>query len=87
MDNFGEPREPVKLIARLIALEERIDALERAVRASEDHPGVDWVGRVVRERLLADLHARMLREAPASPRARVNRYLQAHAGAPASAEP
>jgi hypothetical protein len=66
MDKFGEARQPVKLARRLTTLEARIEALERAERGLYVDPGVDWVGRVVRERLLADLHARMLREAPAS---------------------
>jgi hypothetical protein len=66
MDFFGERREPVKLTRRLIGLEARLDALEAAEKALYVDSGRDWVGRVVRERMLADLHARMLREAPAS---------------------
>jgi hypothetical protein len=87
MDNFGEARELIDLTRRLNTLEARIDALEEAVKGLSVDSGRDWVSHVVHERLLADLHARMLREAPASPRVRVNRYLQAHAGAPVSAEP
>jgi hypothetical protein len=66
MDFFAEPPETVKLTRRLIGLEARIEALEALERGLYVDPGVDWVGRVVRERLLADLHTRMLRQAQAN---------------------
>jgi hypothetical protein len=39
-----------------------LEALERLVSGLYVDPGPDWVGHVVRERLLADLHTRLLRE-------------------------
>jgi len=64
MDKFGEPQEPVKLARRLDILEARISALEDALSGLSVDPGWDWVGRVVRERMLADRHANVLRDAP-----------------------
>jgi len=62
IDKFGEAREPVNLARRLNTLEARIEALERSENGLSVDPGVDWVGHVVRERMLADLHTRILRE-------------------------
>ena len=62
MDFFGQPREPVKLEARLIALEERMRALVRDERWLYVDPGWDWVGHAVHERMLADRDTRELRE-------------------------
>ena len=73
MDIFGEAQEPVKLAKRLDILETRIKALERLLSGLCVDPGVDWVGRVVRERMLLDLHTRILRERV--PEARAHTYL------------
>jgi hypothetical protein len=45
------------------SLEKRVQRLEKGLYVD---PGVDWVGRVVRERMLADLHALMLRQGAGS---------------------
>ena len=61
-DFLGQPREPVKLEARLIALEDRLRALEAAEKCLYVDWGWDWVGHAVHERMLADRDTRQLRE-------------------------
>jgi hypothetical protein len=70
MDKFGAAREPIKLKGGPITHLELEEAVVRAVKALYVDPGRDWVGQVVRERMLADLHTRILREAPGAVRAR-----------------
>ena len=52
------------------SLENRVERLERGLYVD---PGVDWVGQVLHERMLADLDAAAMREqAPAQRRATLN---------------